>query len=277
MSETPPNAEIGACQLVFAWSAWPVLRVHMALITTTALCLRKIDFSESSQILTLLTDKLGITGAIAKGAKRAKSGVGGALDLMCLYDVVVYDRSRRDVLSILAQAQLIEFFPEIRESYAGFQAAEALRELLLCIEVGPQDGSAVLLLAVACLREAGEHGCQWRALARFCFHLLGQLGVEPSFTHCAITGREPSGKVSVNFSLDLMGLISPPHDENRPHLLRISGRTLRALRALALGEGTGDIGVDAWRGAFTLLAWLVAQQSGRKLVVAPRLNAAKAI
>jgi DNA repair protein RecO (recombination protein O) len=247
----------------------------LALITTTALCLRKIDFSESSQILTLLTDRLGITGAIAKGAKREKSGVGGPLDLMCLYDVVLYDRSRRDVLSILAQAQLIEFFPELRESYAGFYAAEALRELLLSIEVGQQDGRAVLLLAVACLREAREN--EFRALARFAFNLLRLLGVEPSFMHCAITGKEPSGKVAVSFSLELMGLISPPHDENRRHMLKISARTLGALRSLSLDENGKGIAVDAWRGAFTLLASLVALQGGRKLVVAPRLDVSRAV
>lgn len=248
----------------------------LALITTTALCLRKIDFSESSQILTLLTDQCGITGAIAKGAKRAKSGIGGPLDLMCLYDVVLYDRSRRDVLSILAQAQLIEFFPELRARYDGFWAAEALRELLLNIEVTAQDGRAVLLLAVACLREICE-GHEARALARFAYHLLRELGVEPNFTHCAITGKEPSGKVAVSFSLDAMGLISPPHDEKRRRMVRISAKTLAPLRALALDDSPKGIAVDAWRAAFTLLAALVALQGGRRLVVAPALNADRAI
>lgn len=142
----------------------------MSLITT-ALCLRKIDFSESSQILTLLTDKCGITGAIAKGAKRAKSGIGGPLDLMCLYDVVLYDRSRRDVLSILAQGATDRVFPELRARYEGFWAAEALRELLLTLKSGAQDGRAVLLLAVACLREICE-GHEARSLARFAYQLL---------------------------------------------------------------------------------------------------------
>lgn len=100
----------------------------MALTTTTALCLRKVDFSETSQILTLLTDKLGIVGAIAKGAKREKSSIGGPLDLMCLYNVVLYDRSKRGTLSILAQAELQDFFPAARGSYARFMAVESIRE-----------------------------------------------------------------------------------------------------------------------------------------------------
>lgn len=235
----------------------------MALTTTTALCLRKVDFSETSQILTLLTDKLGIVGAIAKGAKRAKSSTGGPLDLMCLYNVVLYDRSKRGTLSILAQAELLDVFPASRREYGLFRATESLRELLLAVEVGPQDAAAVMLHSVRALRSlpAGPE----RALARFAWELLRELGVEPVVTECVLTGDEPSGRVPVNFSLREMGLIAPPHHEGRRDLVLLQPGTLRALLSMARGEPSEDIPVDGWRAAFTLLAWLVAMQGGRRL------------
>ncbi len=236
----------------------------MALITTHALCLRKVDFSETSQILTLLTDRLGTAGAIAKGAKREKSSVGGPLDLMCLYQVVLYDRSRRGTLSILAQAELIDFFPAVRRSFAAWQGAQQLRELLLSMEVPPQDGPSVLLLAVKTMRTLGQ-GRDAEALARFAWSLLRVLGVEPQVTHCLASGREPSGKVAVSFSLSEMGLLAPPFDENRGDLLRIAPATLAALRILSTGQDSGSTGVDAFEQALRLLAWLVAQQGGRRL------------
>lgn len=237
----------------------------MGLITTHALCLRKIDFSETSQILTLLTDKVGTAGAIAKGAKREKSSVGGPLDLMCLYQVVLYDRTRRGTLSILAQAELIDFFAPARQSYAGFRSAQRLRELLLSIEVPPQEGPSVLLLAVKALRGLGGDQDD-EVLARFAWGLLRVQGVEPEVTRCVASGREPSGKVEVSFSVREMGLVSPPFNENRGDLVRISPATLAALRMLSTGqEGTGP-GVDAFAQAFRLLAWLVAQQGGRRLL-----------
>lgn len=238
----------------------------MSLTTTHALCLRKIDFSETSQIVTLLTDKLGTTGGIAKGAKREKSSVGGPLDLMCLYQVVLYDRSRRGTLSILAQAELVDFFPAARANYAAFESAQRLRELLLSIEVPPSDGPTVLLLAVKAMREFGQ-GRDGTALAHLAWGLLRSLGLQPEVNRCVVSGREPSGKVEVSFSLREMGLVAPPFDQNRADLLRLGPATLAALRALSTGEG---VSIDGAEGAFRLLAWLIAQQGGRKLqTVAP--------
>ncbi|MCC7508946.1 MAG: DNA repair protein RecO [Planctomycetes bacterium] len=243
----------------------------MALITTTALCLRKIDFSETSQILTLLTDKLGIVGAIAKGAKREKSSIGGPLDLMCLYNVVLYDRSKRGTLSILAQAELLDFFPAARDRYERFMGIESIRELLLSVELGPHDAPSVMLLTVKAMRElAAKQPPQ--VLARFAWGLLRALGVEPVVTECVLTGAEPSGKVAVNFSLREMGLIAPPHHEGRRDLVTVKPATLKALRALAIDEPADGIAVDAWAAAFTLLAWLVAMQGGRRLKTVPLLR-----
>ena len=249
----------------------------MALITTTALCLRKVDFSETSQILTLLSDQLGTVGAIAKGAKREKSGVGGPLDLMCLYNVVLYDRSKRGTLSILAQAELLDFFPGARHSYAAFAAAERVRELLLAIEVSPMDAPATLLMAVKAMRALADDENPEQVLARFAWGLLRALGTEPVVTECIASGQEPSGKVEVAFSIREMGLLAPPHTEHRSDLIRISPRTLAALQALATGEVGPRIQVDAYAGAFTLLAWLVAMQGGRRLRTVAPLDPARAL
>jgi DNA repair protein RecO (recombination protein O) len=236
----------------------------MPLSTTTAICLRKVDFSETSQILTLLTEKHGIVGAIAKGAKREKSSVGGPLDLMCLYNVALYDRSRRGTLSILAQAELLDFFPASRRDFARFMAIETIRELLLAIEAGPEDAPSLMLLAVKAIRGLATAEPP-RVLLRFAWELLHAMGVEPVVTHCVVTGAEPSGKVAVQFSLREMGLIAPPHDEGRKDLVRIEPAALNALLAIARGEAIDGIAVDACHAAFTLLAWLVATQGGRRL------------
>lgn len=241
----------------------------MALVTTTALCLRKVDFSETSQILTLLTSDLGVVGAIAKGAKREKSSIGGPLDLMSLYQVVLYDRSKRDVLNILAQAELIDFFPDSRLGYESFQAVETIRELLLSIEVSPADGTPVLLATVKAMRAAG-HANSHAVVAEFALALLRILGIEPVLTRCVASGKAPSGRVAVNFSLHDMGLISPDFVEGRRDLVKLSARTVRALLALSGERAMPE--VDGWKGASTLLAGLVALQTGRRLKTVPPLQ-----
>ena len=53
-----------------------------------AICLRAIDFSETSQVLTLLTRDEGKVRLMAKGTKRPKSKTGGAIDLLAEGTVV---------------------------------------------------------------------------------------------------------------------------------------------------------------------------------------------
>jgi DNA repair protein RecO (recombination protein O) len=239
----------------------------MALITTHALCLRKLDFSETSQILTLLTAELGTVGAIAKGARRSKSSTGGPLDIMCAYQVVLYDRSKRGTLSILAQAELVDFFADARLEYARFRAVESLRELLLAIEIGPDDGQPVLLHSVRAMRALCAGTEPARVLAQFAWDVLRVLGSEPVVTECVASGRRPTGRVPVQFSLREMGLLAPPHSEHRKDLVQLSVPVLRALTALALSDvpAYDRIAVDGWSGAFRLLAWLLAAQGGRRL------------
>ena len=241
----------------------------MPLVTTTALCLRKVSFSETSQVLTLLSDKLGTVGAIAKGVKRPRSSIGAPLDVMCLYNAVLYDRSRRGTLSILSQAELIDFFPLLRKRYESFAAVEQLRELLLSLEFTPADGASALLLAVRALRSMAEAGSEYYALAHFAWGLLELSGIQPTVTHCVESGREASGKVVVFFNLEEMGLLSPSHAEKRSDNVRVSAATLMALQSLSIGSAIGGRkggrDVDGWRGAFSLLAWLVARHGGRQL------------
>lgn len=242
----------------------------MALTTTTALCLRKVDFSETSQILTLLSDSLGTVGAIAKGAKRSRSSTGGPLDVMGLYNVVLYDRSKRGTLSILAQAELIDFFPGLRSSYAAFTAVERMCELLLSVDIPPADGAPSLLLAVKGLRSLCDGERPGEVQARFAWALLRLFGLEPVVHHCVVTGAVPSGKVDVAFSTGEMGLLAPPHHEGRTDVLRVTPGTLAVLQALAADAPWDDVSDAALAGAFTLLAWLVALQGGRRLrTVAP--------
>lgn len=240
------------------------------LTTCTSLCIRKVDFSETSQIITLITDKLGTVGAIAKGAKRKKSSTNGPLDLMCLYNTVIYDRSKRGTLGILAQAELLDFFPKVRADYDCFYAAEQIREVLLAIEVSPGDGTSVLLTAVRAMRELQGGIPPHMVTARMAWSLLGVLGVQPVVDHCIVSGAVPSGKVAVSFSPTEMGLISPPHNEERRGLITIKPETLAVLKQLQQNEPTIGPDVDAWRGAFTLLAWLTATIGGRRLKTVPR-------
>jgi DNA repair protein RecO (recombination protein O) len=92
--------------------------------------LRRHDFSETSLVVSLLSQKFGKFRALAKGAKRLTSPLYGGLEPLTHCDVVVY-RKRPPTLHILSQAKTLEPFRGIRKDLKRFYAAHHFAELLL--------------------------------------------------------------------------------------------------------------------------------------------------
>ncbi len=57
-----------------------------------AICLRKTDFSETSQVVTFFTKDAGKLAALAKGAKRKKSSFDGPIEVFS-YGQIVYSQT----------------------------------------------------------------------------------------------------------------------------------------------------------------------------------------
>ena len=68
----------------------------------TAICIRALDYSETSQIVTFFTRAAGKIGAIAKGAKRPKSPFDGPLEILS-YGKIVFSDSNKEKLAILTE------------------------------------------------------------------------------------------------------------------------------------------------------------------------------
>jgi DNA repair protein RecO (recombination protein O) len=103
----------------------------MALTRDRCICLRKVEYSETSQIVTLLGRGHGLIRLIAKGAhRRTKAGASkfdGGLDLLDLGDAVFSLRLEKD-LATLTEWSLrdghLELRSNLRALYLGQYAAE---------------------------------------------------------------------------------------------------------------------------------------------------------
>src|SRR5207244_2981136 len=103
----------------------------MALTRDRCLCLRKVEYSETSQILPLLGRAHGLMRLIAKGAhRRTKAGASkfdGGLDLLDLGDAVFSLRLEKD-LATLTEWSLrdghLELRGDLRALYLGQYAGE---------------------------------------------------------------------------------------------------------------------------------------------------------
>ncbi|MCK5564462.1 MAG: DNA repair protein RecO [Planctomycetes bacterium] len=65
-----------------------------------AVCLRKADYSETSQVVTLFTRSHGKISAMAKGAKRAKSSFDGPIEIFSYGDIVFAESSSQKLSTL---------------------------------------------------------------------------------------------------------------------------------------------------------------------------------
>jgi len=109
----------------------------MPLTPDRCICLRKTEFSETSQILTLFTRQHGLLRVIAKGAHRTtKAGAskfGGGIDLLDAGDAV-FTLDLEKQMGTLTEWRLIEGHLELRRNlramYLGQYAAELVGFLI---------------------------------------------------------------------------------------------------------------------------------------------------
>ena len=68
----------------------------------TAICIRAVDYSETSQIVTFFARSAGKISAIAKGSKRPKSAFEGPIEIFS-YGKIVYSDSNKEKLATLTE------------------------------------------------------------------------------------------------------------------------------------------------------------------------------
>jgi DNA repair protein RecO (recombination protein O) len=159
----------------------------MPLVRDQAICLRVLPYSETSQILSLLTREHGRIRVIAKGARRqtkaGKSKFDGGLDLLDSGDAVLSLSLERD-LSILAEWSLRDghrgLRTDLRTMYLGLFAAEFVERLLEEHDAHPRLFDQFERLLARLLEPDAREAV---ALA-FCLNLLRQAGVLPDFGRC---------------------------------------------------------------------------------------------
>ncbi|OGG53065.1 MAG: DNA repair protein RecO [Candidatus Handelsmanbacteria bacterium RIFCSPLOWO2_12_FULL_64_10] len=122
----------------------------MSPLKTEAVCLRRIDYSETSQVLHLYTRDSGKVHAIAKGSKRRRTRFNGPFDILGRYEIVRYPKPPGQ-LDLLTESDLLEDFAPLRRDYGRFAAACYALDVVetLTVEASPDRGLYELLVSTA--------------------------------------------------------------------------------------------------------------------------------
>lgn len=158
----------------------------MALVTTPAIVLAGVRYSETSKIVRLATRDLGVQSAIAKGALRPKSRFGAALQLLSEGSAQLYTKEGRD-LNTLGAFDVTRLRVGLAAELPRYAAASALAELMVHFaQPDPQpDVYDLFRDALDALEEAPADAVESLAL-RALWLLVSALGFAPALESCAI-------------------------------------------------------------------------------------------
>lgn len=91
----------------------------MPVIQTEAIILRRTNYGEADRILTILTPGYGKLSVIAKGVRKSKSKLAGALELFATTDLTINEG--RGNMGLVTSARLVHFYGDILNDYERLQ------------------------------------------------------------------------------------------------------------------------------------------------------------
>lgn len=173
----------------------------MSLIKDEAIVLRRLDYSETSQVLAIFTREHGQQRIIAKGVKRAtKSRPSTGIDLLERGQVVLSARpGRESTLATMTEWRQENTYPHLRRDLAACYAAQYAAEVTAQLtEV--HDPHTALFDAMAELLEGLAQGDPCQQLAAFLWRLLTEIGLRPELARCMSCGRDVGADRVLYFS-----------------------------------------------------------------------------
>ncbi len=162
----------------------------MPAILDDALCIRRWDWSETSQTVSLLTRRHGIVRGVAKGSKRDQARFSGGIELLTRGELGVAIRA--EGLATLTSWDLREVFPGARRAVPAYLAAMGVADVLHHTLREHDPHPRVLDDALDALRRLDEPGREHEVVGRLLLDVLRETGHAPELDRDARSGRELS-------------------------------------------------------------------------------------
>jgi DNA repair protein RecO (recombination protein O) len=233
----------------------------MPTISDIAVCIRRWDFSETSQTVSLFTRDHGLVRGLAKGAKRATGRYSGGIDLLTLGHVVAIVRPAQE-LALITEWTTEDSFPHLRRRLDANRAALFIIDLVhhMLTDIDPHPGLFdALVAALAGLAMAGAID---GVLVRFQWALLVETGYRPELDRDAATGAPAPHTATLAFSPRAGGLVA---DTGAGDRWRVRRQTIDILRQVSRGGAPDSPDPAAISRAAHLLATYLRELIGRDL------------
>ncbi|MDI3318069.1 MAG: DNA repair protein RecO [Bacillota bacterium] len=162
----------------------------MPFYKTEALVLRSSEMGEADRRLDLLSPEFGPIRAVARGARKVPSRLGGRLQPFARVQLLLWRGRTFDGIS---QAEVIRSFHELREHLESFAYASVAAEAALALTRPDADAPRRYRLLLYAFDRLAGGGRPETVLAYFLAQLLRIEGFEPSWSSCVRCGRPVTG------------------------------------------------------------------------------------
>jgi DNA repair protein RecO (recombination protein O) len=181
---------------------------------TEAVVLTKINFGDSSNIVSLFTKDSGKISAIVKGGKTSKAGTSKFIDPPNHIQIVLYNKPSREV-QLISGAEIISHYPRVKEDYEKLKYAYAVVELLKKI-LPDNEVNYRLFKGVLRIFDVLEEGKEQPEISfgRFLMFFLKESGYEFQITSCASCGKTTDNPLYLSYNFEIGILCETCSEEN---------------------------------------------------------------
>lgn len=146
---------------------------------TEAIVLRKMDYRETSQIVTLFTREMGKVTVLAKGARQAKSQFGSTLQPLSHIQAMVYHKPTREIQT-LGETSHLNLFSEIGAGLEKLTIGLQIVELIHAVVQVEEENEPVFALLLDTLFQLNQTETHLENIWLFFqIQLAGMLGFQP--------------------------------------------------------------------------------------------------
>lgn len=211
----------------------------------TGINLKSVPLGEADRLVTILTKERGLLRAVAPGARKAKSQLGGRVQLFVVNELLLHQGRS---LPKITQAQTLKSHSRLSADLGKLAAGQYLGELVMAMALSEQPQEQLFSLLAEHLHRL-EMGLlpMLALLAHGIYHLLAEAGVAPQVHACCLTGEplmpqwsHPNWRVGFSFvaggTFSLEAVLNQETVPNRLRPVRLSAPQLAGLQHLAAAE-----------------------------------------
>jgi DNA repair protein RecO (recombination protein O) len=157
----------------------------------TGINLKAQPLGESDKIVTILTQEFGLIRAVATGARKQNSSLGGRMGMFVVNELLI---SQGRNLDRITQAETIKTYPGLSKDLGKLAASQYLAEIVLCQALSELPQTELYELFNEHLQRLNdipktEIKCVVAYLVQGVFQLLALAGLTPQVESCCLTQR----------------------------------------------------------------------------------------